>query len=380
MRRRLVNLFLSELHLEGRPHTRGRFDDGIDFEPRVVSIVAHHGVVRLGVYPQVADDQRLEQKAEPLDLVEQPHRRGAQGRHSQCRIHEMPLRCGPQDGTGAQMRRPRGLVFDDHQSIECCQILSHRVVLERSIRSSRVARKCADGHRGRHVARERGQQAADAVGITAHVVDTIDVYASDLVEVAAHRLKRLGMREHLMTRPAADRHPGGDVLDGEPGIGTRAEARRQQRFQRDGARRVAGLMQAHGTHAEPSHSGSARVPRDVVRWNRRSGEDELSRLRPIVDGATNVIPDRRFDLPLVDEAWHGAGQHGAGREGGRRAGVGVHVQQHFTSGDLASGLGFSARFGTLDHDGARCLKAKAEFAVHDARQIGHDRSPRAGQK
>src|SRR5690606_33094233 len=61
IRRGLVDLRLAQLYLEGPPSPRCSFDDSVDLESCIVSILTNDGVVGLCVDPQISNREGLEE-------------------------------------------------------------------------------------------------------------------------------------------------------------------------------------------------------------------------------------------------------------------------------------------------------------------------------
>jgi hypothetical protein len=94
----------------------------------------------------------------------------------------------------------------------------------------------------------------------------------------------------------------------------------------------------------------------VIGWLGGSCEDELTRLLPVIHRAPYVIPDRRDDLPLVEQPRRLAVENQAGIDLGRFAHLVIDIEPSFAAGNLPSGLGLPAGFGTLDQDRASVCK------------------------
>ena len=133
---------------------------------------------------------------------------------------------------------------------------------------------------------------------------------------------------------------------------------------------MARLEQRHRPHAEPRDPCRAGVPGDVVGWRGRTGQNELARLLTIVDRATQVVPQRRFDLPLVKEPRDRTVQHEAGIDRDRTAGVVVDVQQDLAAGHLSRRGRLAATLRALDHDGPRRGEAGRQLRIDDTRTVG----------
>ena len=60
----------AELDLERRPSAIRELDDHVDFKSRVVAVLKHACIRRLGIDPQVVDNERLEQEPEQVGVSE----------------------------------------------------------------------------------------------------------------------------------------------------------------------------------------------------------------------------------------------------------------------------------------------------------------------
>lgn len=74
----------------------------------------------------------------------------------------------------------------------------------------------------------------------------------------------------------------------------------------------------------------------------RPGENELTWVDSFVDCSAHVVPDLRFELPLVDEPWGVALEHQPRIQFGGVASSLVDVEKHLAIGNLTSGFSLSA--------------------------------------
>ena len=174
----------------------------------------------------------------------------------------------------AQMRRPRRLILDDHELTERCEVLTNRVIRQRSVRSPNVlGQRCRGGVRG-DVASEASEQLLDFRWVVSSAVNARDVDAANLVEVVADCPQRLGDRQMAESWPPAD----GDLLrqfgDCETGSALRAgsparsSAREIAPLLRPTSKRVIGRIRSRVIRPAPvcrvmSSAGTA----DPVRMN-----------------------------------------------------------------------------------------------------------------
>jgi hypothetical protein len=105
------------------------------------------------------------------------------------------------------------------------------------------------------------------------------------------------------------------------------------------------------------------MPRDVVGRDRGAGQDELARLGTIIHRSSNAVPDRRLDLPLVDESWRRAVEHQRRIHRDRRSRISVNVEQNLARRDLPGGGGLPACLRPLDYNGADSVQARRELAI-----------------
>jgi hypothetical protein len=92
-------------------------------------------------------------------------------------------------------------------------------------------------------------------------------------------------------------------------------------------------------------------------------------LSPGVHRTANVVPDGRFDLPLVEESGGWAIEYEGGGDTHRAAGVVVHIQEHLAACGLTGGRRLSAGLGALDDYSPGRLQPPAKFRVNDAGTI-----------
>ena len=145
----------------------------------------------------------------------------------------------------------------------------------------------------------------------------------------------------------------------------------QKTRQRDFARRVTQLEQRERAHAEACQASGPRVAGGVVGRNGGSGKDELTRQAPIIHCPTHMIPDRRLQLPFVDQPRHATDQDPGRLEAGQAPRYIVNIQPRFTRGDLPRRGGLPAGPWALDNHRSSSLQPLGQFAVDDSGVIGH---------
>ena len=167
--------------------------------------------------------------------------------------------------------------------------------------------------------------------------------------------------------------PDGDVL-GQLGNGERCGTTLlrfaiKQATQRDAAGGVAGLEERHRPHPQPGETASAGVAGDVVRRHCRTRQDELSACRALVYAATNVVPDFRRQLPLVEQSGHLPYQDGRRIDARHPLRVEVYVEEHVAGAGLCRRGRLANRPSALHEDGTGRIQQIGEFGVRDARAM-----------
>ena len=113
------------------------------------------------------------------------------------------------------------------------------------------------------------------------------------------------------------------------------------------------------------------MARDVVGGCGGAGEDELPGLLAVVYRAPDVVPDRRHQLPLVDQPGSLAIENQCRFERSRLPRPGVNVEAHFARGVVLRGDGLAAGLGPFDHDSALPPQPFGELGINDARNVAH---------
>jgi hypothetical protein len=113
----------------------------------------------------------------------------------------------------------------------------------------------------------------------------------------------------------------------------------------------------------------------VVRRDCRTRENELTGLTAIVDETANVVPDRRFDLPLVDQPWLAAIEDERRVNSKRLPGHRVDVEQHLTSGRPARGFRLAASLRALDDHGAGRRQPSTKLGIDHSCPVVHEHLP-----
>ena len=84
----------------------------------------------LGMDSQVADNERLEQEAQQIEVGQQLLWRPAERRDGERRIDEVTLVGNPRGGAGSHARAPCRLVLEHHQALERRQVVAYRVIAQ----------------------------------------------------------------------------------------------------------------------------------------------------------------------------------------------------------------------------------------------------------
>jgi len=112
------------------------------------------------------------------------------------------------------------------------------------------------------------------------------------------------------------------------------------------------------------------VASHVVRRNRRAGQDELTRTASSrVNLPANLIPDRRHELPLVDQSWPLAVEERGRRQETRCARFVIDVEAYLAGGRLPGCLCLAAAAGAVDHHGAGRGETGRKLGVGDPRSV-----------
>jgi hypothetical protein len=102
----------------------------------------------------------------------------------------------------------------------------------------------------------------------------------------------------------------------------------------------------------------------IVRGGGRAGEDELARATGArVDLLSDVVPDGRHQLPLVDQAGPGAVEKQRRREEPGRTCLVIDIETYSTGGCMQAGRRLAAAARTPDQDGAHRRETGGEFGV-----------------
>ena len=358
-----------ELDLDPHPGAGRRLDDGVHFQPGVVPIVIHLGIVGLGVDPKVSHGERLEEEPERFEIGPQAIGAGAKRGNRQRRIDEVPLRRPAQPGAGTKMRGPRWLILDHEDPFQRVQIALNGLPMQQPRASARVGRDDGDRRLGGHVPGQRLQHPPDQHRIAAHTVHAPEVGAADLLRIVADEPLGIARRRVDHARPAAP----ADERDEIGNRGLTAVRRHRLRTQHgpkgDLAGRVPGLEERHRPHRETRHPARAGVAGGVVGRYGRAGQDETARPAAPVRRAAHMVPDGRRALPFVDEARRWALQY-EGRFQLRGAPqTGVHVEENLARRMVPPGGRLPAGSGALDQHRSGRPEPGGELLVDDARSV-----------
>ena len=169
-----------------------------------------------------------------------------------------------------------------------------------------------------------------------------------------------------MSRPAADAHEFRQRLGGQ--ICGRSGGRLpvEEGAQGDLAARVPEFRQGHRAQPETADPPGARMAGLVVGWDGGAGQDELTRRAPLVNGAPDVIPEDRSELPFVNQSGCLSRENKRWIHGDRLVRRPIHIQQHLARRRVPAGFGLSAGPCAFEQDGARGGQPVREFPVRDA--------------
>lgn len=275
------------------------------------------------------------------------------------------------------MRGPRRLVLDDHQPFQCLHVLGGGARLEGRPGPANVPGQ--RGHRRRRgdVSGQRPQQPSHLDGVSSLVFQPLNLdalYLRQVVAVCPHGLRQAAA---LVAGPAPGAHQLRQLLHRDVRTRRPLRATRQQASQRHLARGAPRLEERHRTHPQPRQTPGAGVAGDIVRGHCRTGEDELAGNASPVHGPSDVVPDRRFRLPLVDEARRFACKDGRRVQVDHGSGSVVHIQEHGAGRDRFGRRSLPAGLGTLDHDRAGGGKPVGQLGVDNSGKVLHDEELRA---
>ena len=113
------------------------------------------------------------------------------------------------------------------------------------------------------------------------------------------------------------------------------------------------LKQCHRSHTEASEPSGSSVSRNLISRNGRSSQNKLTGLPAIIYSATDMIPDRRLQLPLVDETRYLTIEHQCRIDCNSQTGVLIHIQKHLTGGYLSGRGCLPTCLGTF-YDNSAC--------------------------
>lgn len=140
---------------------------------------------------------------------------------------------------------------------------------------------------------------------------------------------------------------------------------------------VTRLGERHRPHRKKRESARSRVAIDVIGRHRRTREDELTRSLTLVDSPANVVPDRRLDLPLVQQPGNRPVQHQRRIDTRRSERLRVDVEQHHAARPPPGRLGLAARLGAFDDHGAHSIESATQLIIDNSWQVAHPSRLRA---
>ena len=269
------------------------------------------------------------------------------------------------------MRRPRRLVLDHHQPLQHGQVLRDREATQLAIRAAGIGRQRRDRDLCGDVAGHRAHQRLDLGWIAPCATHSSDIDRACLVQVVDRRLRRSANRRSMLSRPSPDRDQLRQARHRHPRIGSSNRHPCEHLGEADLPGGMTGLGERHGPHAKKREPPRSRVAIDVIGRHRGTCENELTSCLTLVDSPANVVPDRGFDLPLVQQPRNWTVEHQRRIDTGRSERLRVDVEQHLAARLPLGGLGLATRLGTLDDHRARGIESAPQLIIDNSRQVAH---------
>ena len=113
------------------------------------------------------------------------------------------------------------------------------------------------------------------------------------------------------------------------------------------------------------------MPRDVIGWDGRTRQDELSGRFAVVDGAPDVVPDGGLQLPFINQPGDVTTEDETRINLDGLTRVVVDIQEYLTGRNAASSLRLSTRLGTFYYDSTHGCEAVRHFLFYDSSYIAH---------
>ena len=287
----------------------------------------------------------------------------------------MALRSPAQPVRRPQVGRPRRLILDHHEALQRIQVFA--VPCRRSTDSSGPPASAARVVAAACVATLRARLTKKPLhsrGVPPDLADLVYVDPTELTDDS-----RRSTRWRFRDGELAQRGPASD-----------SDARRQAPARRDShaapppaPHRQAGLPvrsrpiaaakleEAHRAHPQAGEPAGPRVPGDIVCRHGRAREDELAWLATVVDGSPHMVPDRRVELPLVDQPGRLSVEHRGRVHVDRIAHVVIDVQQCLAGGYVTPAHGLAATACPLDQHSAGCLEQGRQLLIDNSGRVRH---------
>lgn len=351
-------------------------DDGIALRSVVVAVVVDSSAEGLGVDPQVADAEVLEDEPHGVEVADEVFGAEAERGGRDGGVHEVARVRRPDGRLGAQVGIPRRRVFDDEDLLERVDVVVERQDVERSdvVPEDVLADLLELGLRA-DVAGVGAQEKPRPFGTAFFPVHARDVGFGHGFAVVERLLQRDFGAETDRLGPAAAAGQEREFV--QVGVGRRRNfvLGIEEVRQRDLAVGVARFEERHGTHEHPRDAPRAGV-RDFggVGGHGGAGQDELAEIVPLVHLESHCVPKLGRQLPFVDQPRGFALEQPGGVGVGQLEVLallrgGLHIEDAF--GDLLGRGGLSAPFRPLHEDGALRFKLLLEDLVGIALSVLH---------
>ncbi len=139
---------------------------------------------------------------------------------------------------------------------------------------------------------------------------------------------------------------------------------------------MSGLEERKWAHSQSRQASGSRVAGHIVSGYCRTRQDELSRRSSVIHRPSDMIPDVRLRLPLIDESWRLAAEHRIRVDANHAPGVPVNVKEYLAGGEVPAGGRFPARLGTLHYNRTGSGQSFGEFSVDNSGTVVHGKSHR----
>ena len=113
---------------------------------------------------------------------------------------------------------------------------------------------------------------------------------------------------------------------------------------------MAGFEKRHRSHPEARDAACSGVSDEVIGRYGRPCENELPGVARVVDRPSDMVPDIRFNLPLVDQTRSVSVQNEGGIDPYGASGSDIDIEEDLTSCSLPCCCRFARRFWALDEN------------------------------